>query len=107
GRDSFDCRRMAEQAAGLPESARDIAGICMLEVPQRMNIAVCVKQVPDTTAKKDLTQDFRLNRASLESVLNPFDEYAIEEAIRQQTAHTGDVVMVTMGPASAEETMRK
>ncbi len=72
-----------------------------------MKIAVCVKQVPDTTARKELTDDFRLNRASLDSVLNPFDEYALEEGIRQKEAHEGEVAMVTMGPASAEETMRK
>jgi len=72
-----------------------------------VNVAVCVKQVPDTTAKKELTADFRLNRSSLESVLNPFDEYAIEEAIRQKEAHGGEVTMVTMGLPSAEDTMRK
>jgi electron transfer flavoprotein beta subunit len=73
-----------------------------------MNIAVCVKRVPDTTAKKDLSgSDFRLNRAQLESVINPFDEYAIEEAIRHVEAQGGEVTLVTMGPASAEETMRK
>lgn len=72
-----------------------------------MNIAVCVKQVPDTTAKKELTGDFRLNRAQLDSVLNPFDEYAIEEAIRQKEAHGGEVALVVMGPGSAEETIRK
>ncbi|HEV3310169.1 MAG TPA: electron transfer flavoprotein subunit beta/FixA family protein [Chloroflexota bacterium] len=72
-----------------------------------MNIAVCMKQVPDTTAKKELTADFRLNRGALESVLNPFDEYAIEEALRQKEAHGGEVTLVCMGPAAAEETMRK
>lgn len=72
-----------------------------------MDIVVCVKQVPDTTAKKQLTDSFRLNRASLEAVLNPFDEYAIEEAIRQRDTPGGEVTMLTMGPPSAEETMRK
>jgi electron transfer flavoprotein beta subunit len=72
-----------------------------------VDIVVCVKQVPDTTAKKELVDGFRLNRAMLESVLNPFDEYAIEEAIRQKEVHGGEVTMLTMGPPSAEETMRK
>ncbi|MGI8968612.1 MAG: electron transfer flavoprotein subunit beta/FixA family protein [Chloroflexota bacterium] len=72
-----------------------------------MNIVVCVKQVPDTTAKKELTSDFLLNRGSLESVINPFDEYALEEALRLKEAHGGEVTVVTMGPASAEDTMRK
>ena len=72
-----------------------------------MNTVVCVKQVPDTTAKKELTPDFRLNRGELESVVNPFDEYAIEEALRLKEAHGGEVTILTMGPASAEDSMRK
>lgn len=72
-----------------------------------MNIVVCVKQVPDTTAKKDLGPDFSLNRAQLESVVNPFDEYALEEALRLKETHGGEVTVLTMGPPSAEDTMRK
>ncbi|GAC1663471.1 MAG: electron transfer flavoprotein subunit beta/FixA family protein [Acidobacteriaceae bacterium] len=72
-----------------------------------MNIVVCVKQVPDTTAKKELGPDFSLNRDKLDSVINPFDEYAIEEALRLKDEHGGTVTIVTMGPASAEDSMRK
>jgi electron transfer flavoprotein beta subunit len=72
-----------------------------------LNIVVCVKQVPDTTAKKELGPDFRLNREALESVVNPFDEYAIEEALRLKEANGGEVVVLTMGPASAEDMIRK
>lgn len=72
-----------------------------------MNIVVCVKQVPDTTAKKEFGPDFRLDRANVENVVNPFDEYAIEEALRLREAHGGEVAILTMGPPSAEDTMRK
>lgn len=72
-----------------------------------MNIVVCVKQVPDTTARKELGPDFRLNRAELESVVNPFDEYAIEEALRLKEANGGEVVVLVMGPPSAEDMIRK
>lgn len=72
-----------------------------------LNIVVCVKQVPDTTAKKELGPDFRINRGSLEAVINPFDEYAIEEALQLKERHGGEVTALTMGPASAEDTMRK
>ncbi len=72
-----------------------------------MNIVVCVKQVPDTTARKELGPDFRLNRAALESVVNPFDEYAIEEALRLKEANGGEVVVLVMGPPSAEDIIRK
>jgi electron transfer flavoprotein beta subunit len=72
-----------------------------------VNIVVCVKQVPDTTARKELGPHFLLNRGQLESVINPFDEYALEEALRLKEAQGGEVTVVTMGPASAEDTMRK
>jgi electron transfer flavoprotein beta subunit len=72
-----------------------------------VNIVVCVKQVPDTTAKKQLGDEHRLDRASVDSVINPFDEYALEEGIRLKETHGGEVTMVTMGPPSAEEIMRK
>ncbi len=72
-----------------------------------MNIVVCVKQVPDTTAKKELGADFLLNRGQLDCVVNPFDEYALEEALRLKEAHGGEVMVVIMGPPSAEDTMRK
>jgi electron transfer flavoprotein beta subunit len=74
---------------------------------RRLNIVVCVKQVPDTTAKKDFDPDFTINRSQLEAVINPFDEYAIEEALRLKEALGGEVIVLTMGPASAEDTMRK
>lgn len=72
-----------------------------------MDIVVCVKQVPDTTAKKEYGPDLRFNRAALDSVVNPFDEYAIEEGLRLKEAHGGDVTILCMGPVSAEETLRK
>ncbi|HZS94415.1 MAG TPA: electron transfer flavoprotein subunit beta/FixA family protein [Chloroflexota bacterium] len=72
-----------------------------------MNIVVCVKQVPETSAKKEITADFRLNRPELEAVINPFDEYAIEESLRLKEQHGGEVTVLTMGPESAEDTIRK
>jgi electron transfer flavoprotein beta subunit len=72
-----------------------------------LNIVVCVKQVPDTTVKKELGRDFRLERAGVENVINPFDEYAIEEGLRLREAHGGEVTILSMGPASVEETIRK
>ena len=72
-----------------------------------MNIVVCVKQVPDTTEKKEFRDDFLINRSQLDPVVNPFDEYAIEEALRLKESKGGEVTILTMGPPSAEETMRK
>ena len=72
-----------------------------------MNIIVCVKQVPDTTAEKRLGSDNRLDRTSVESVLNPFDEYAVEEAIRIKEAQGATVTVLCMGPQAADSALRK
>lgn len=73
-----------------------------------MKIAVCVKQVPDTWAEKKLREDdSTLDREAADGVMNELDEYAVEEALRLVEAHGGEVVVVTMGPARAAETVRK
>ena len=67
-----------------------------------LNIAICVKRVPDTAADKILDpSDFTLDRDSVESILNPVDEVAVEEALRLKEAHGGEVVVVTAGPEGA------
>lgn len=72
-----------------------------------MNIAVCVKQVIDTEAKSKLDPTtWRLDR-SVTCVLNPYDEYAVEEALRIKEAHGGEVTVVCMGPENATDAVRK
>jgi electron transfer flavoprotein beta subunit len=72
-----------------------------------MKIAVCVKQVIDTEAEKKLDPStWRLDRG-VTCILNPYDEYAVEEALRIKEAHEGEVVAVCMGPEKAEEAVRK
>ncbi|MDQ3706361.1 MAG: electron transfer flavoprotein subunit beta/FixA family protein [Chloroflexota bacterium] len=74
-----------------------------------MNIVICMKSVPDTTAEKRLLPDGTLDRASVAAVINPWDEYAIEEAlrIRESGAATGEIVLLCMGPENSTETIRK
>lgn len=72
-----------------------------------MNIVVCLKQVPDTTAEKKLTADYRLDRGSVENIVNPFDEYAIEEALKIKEQKGGTVTALSIGPESAKEALRK
>ena len=72
-----------------------------------MNIVVCVKQVPDTTVGHELTPEMCLKRVGVDAVLDPFDEFAIEEAIRQKEAVGGEVTILTMGAPTAQDTMRK
>ncbi len=73
-----------------------------------MKIVVCVKQVPDSWAEKTLSpEDNTLDRGSVDAVMNEIDEYAIEEALRLREAHGGEVVVVSMGPDQATDTIRK
>ena len=69
-----------------------------------MNIVVCVKRVPDTAAETKLDpQDFTLDRDSVEAILNPVDEYGVEEALKIKEAQGGEVTILTMGPEGAEK----
>jgi electron transfer flavoprotein beta subunit len=73
-----------------------------------VKIVVTVKQVPATTAEKRYTADMRLDRASSESIINPLDEYAIEQALRLQEAGAVEsVAYLSMGPEAAGEALRR
>ncbi len=74
-----------------------------------MNIVVCMKSVPDTTAEKRLLPDGTLDRAAVSPVINPWDEFAIEEAlrIREGGDGSGEIVLLCMGPENSAETIRK
>jgi electron transfer flavoprotein beta subunit len=72
-----------------------------------VKIAVCVKHVPDATAHKRLDPtSFRLDRSG-EGTLNPTDVNAVEEALRIKETHGGEVVVVSLGPAKAADSLRK
>jgi len=72
-----------------------------------MNIIVCIKQVPDA---KDVRLDPKTNtmaREGVESIMNPFDRHALEEAVRLKEQHGGTVTVVSMGPPQAETVLRE
>lgn len=72
-----------------------------------MNIIVLIKQVVATTNVKLNPETGTMIRDGVESILNPFDEYAIEEALRIKDKLGGKITVVTMGPAQAKEIIRK
>lgn len=74
-----------------------------------MNIVVCMKSVPDTTAEKRLNPDGTIDRSAITPVINPWDEFAIEEAlrIREGGDGSGEIVLLCMGPENSLETIRK
>jgi len=75
-----------------------------------MHIIVCIKQVPDTEELPKVKVNSRSNtlvREGIKSIINPFDENAIEEALRLKENHGGQVTVLSMGPPQAEEALRK
>jgi electron transfer flavoprotein beta subunit len=72
-----------------------------------MHFVVCIKQVPDTTDVKIDPETNTLMREGVESIINPFDMYAIEEAVRLKEKLGGRVTAVTMGPPQAEAALRE
>ncbi|HOD18050.1 MAG TPA: electron transfer flavoprotein subunit beta/FixA family protein [Candidatus Cloacimonadota bacterium] len=72
-----------------------------------MKIIVCIKQVPNTTEIKIDPVTNTLVREGVESILNPFDAYAIEEAVRLKEQFGGTVTAISMGPNQVESTLRE
>lgn len=74
-----------------------------------MRIAVCIKQVPDTETKIKLKPDASgIDATGVKWVMNPYDEHAVEEALKIREANTGSQVFIfTVGPkARASEALR-
>lgn len=72
-----------------------------------MNIVLCIKQVPDTADIK-WTENNTLQREGVESVINPFDTYAIETAVRlKEKIKDTKITVISMGPPQAEEILLK
>ena len=72
-----------------------------------MRIVVCVKQVPDTTNVRINPKTNTLMREGVESIVNPFDEYALEEALRLKDQAGAHVTVVSMGPPQAMAVRRE
>lgn len=71
-----------------------------------MKIVACVKQVPDTTDVKINPETGTLIREGVESITNPFDEFAVEEALLTREKYGGEVHVISMGPPQAIDVLR-
>ena len=72
-----------------------------------MNIAVLMKPVPSTDTRVKVAADGkRLDPAGVSMVINPYDEFALEEALKLKESGGGEVVLITVGPASIAPTIR-
>lgn len=73
-----------------------------------MNIAVCVSHVPDTTTKINVAGDQKsIDPAGVKFILNPYDEFAVEEALKLRDKHKGEVIAISVGPDAAKEAIRQ
>lgn len=75
-------------------------------VYERMNIVVCVKQVPGTTEVKMNKETNTIIREGVESIINPFDMHAVEESLRIKERLGGKVTVLSMGIPSVAELLK-
>ena len=72
-----------------------------------MEIVVLVKQVPDTESLIQIADDgVSVKTDDIKWVMNPYDEFAVEEALRIKEAQGGSVTILSLGPAKTLETIR-
>jgi len=71
-----------------------------------MHVVVCVKQVPDTTNVRINPKTNTLMREGVESIVNPFDEYALEQALEMKDRFGAKVSVISMGPPQATVVLR-
>jgi electron transfer flavoprotein beta subunit len=73
-----------------------------------LNTIVCIKRVPDSATRVKVDSDRTgLDPAGVKYTLNPYDEFALEEAIRRkEAAGAGTVTVIGLGPAATSETLR-
>jgi electron transfer flavoprotein beta subunit len=71
-----------------------------------MNSIVCLKEVPDTETRIQV-RDGKVVEEGIQYVVNPYDEYALEEALKWQEQVGGKVTLVTLGPERARESILK
>lgn len=72
-----------------------------------MHIAVCIKQVPDSAQIRVHPVTNTIMRQGVPTIINPYDLFAIEAALRLRDVHGGKITVLTMGPPMAEESLRR
>ena len=73
-----------------------------------MKIAVCVSHVPDTASKISVGSDgMTIDKSGVTYVVNPYDEFAIEEALKTKEKLGGETVVISLGGEANKETLRK
>lgn len=73
-----------------------------------MKLAVCINHVPDTATKINIAADgMSVDKTGVTYVINPYDEFAVEECLRLKEKNGGDVTVVSLGGDAHKESLRK
>jgi len=90
-------------------ATHDVSHHHPLRISERyqMRIIVCIKQVPDTGEVRFNKETHTMIREGLPSIINPFDENALEAALLLREEHGGEVIALSMGPPQATEALRQ
>jgi electron transfer flavoprotein beta subunit len=84
---------------------QSVNGVCRKE--DNVNIIVCLKQVPDTETQIKIGSDKQsIATDDIKWVMNPYDEFGVEEALRLKEKHGGEVTVVGLGPKRVTESIR-
>ena len=70
-----------------------------------VNVAVLVKQVPDTNSKIQISGD-RVDLSAVKMDISPYDEFAVENALQHKESSDGTVTAITVGPAGADKVLK-
>ena len=73
-----------------------------------MNIAVCIKQTPDTETRVKIADDGKwIVEDDIQWIINPYDESAVEQALLLTEEHGGEVTVISLGPDRIEKSIRE
>jgi electron transfer flavoprotein beta subunit len=72
-----------------------------------LNSVVCITHVPDTESRIKIADGKKVDETGLKFIVSPYDEFALEEAIRLKEKSGGDVTVVTFGPDRAQQALRE
>jgi electron transfer flavoprotein beta subunit len=72
-----------------------------------LNSVVCITHVPDTESRIKISDGRKVDETGIKFIVSPYDEYALEEAIRIKEKSGGDVTVVTFGPDRAQQALRE
>ncbi len=96
-----ECNSVVQTLRGLPSGGHHTYILSM-------NIIVCVSHVPDTTTRITVASDGKsADSAGVKFILNPYDEFAVEEALRLRDKHKGEVTVVSLGSPAVKDAIRQ